>query len=331
VPQEFLHRCRTRGFDAARAPDRLPGLSSPTSAPANSSGALAAAASFLLWGVFPLYWKQLHDISAFELIAHRIVWSLLFLAVLQAAQRNFGELRPAFANGRIFGLNLLSSVLLATNWTIYVWAVNADHIIETSLGYFLTPLCNVAMGCLVFRERLRPLQWAAILLAVGGVGLMLFAVGHVPWIALSLAVTWTGYGLLKKLSALGSVVGLTVETILLLPLAAGLLLWRAHTGEGALGHVGLRQHVYILSAGTVTAIPLLLFAYGAKRIRMTTLGLLQYAAPTVQFFIGLLVYHEPFDSARLQAFALIWCGLALYSADSFWAQRRMFRRAVRTA
>jgi chloramphenicol-sensitive protein RarD len=221
-------------------------------------------------------------------------------------------------------LNLLSSVLLAANWTVYVWAVNRGQVIETSLGYFLVPLVNVLLGSLVLHERLRPLQWLSIGCAALGVGLMLFRVGHVPWVALTLAGTWASYGLLKKQSALGSIAGLTVETILLFPLAAALLLWWHHTGAGALGRVEVRTQAFILTAGVVTAVPLLLFAFGAQRIRLTTLGLLQYLAPTVQFLIGLFIYHETFDAARLQAFALIWAGLGLYSADSLWAQRRMF-------
>ncbi len=289
---------------------------------------MSATGSFLLWGVFPLYWKQMQGVPAFELIAHRITWSLLFLLALLAWQKNFSVLRPAFTETRLFGLNLLSSLLLAVNWTVYVWAVNNGHVIESSLGYFLVPLVNVALGSLLLHERLRPLQWVAIGLAALGVALLLFRVGHVPWIALALAFTWAGYGLLKKKSALGSIAGLTVETILLFPAAVALLLWWHHTGVGALGRVDARTHVFVLAAGVVTAVPLLLFAYGAQRIRLATLGLLQYLAPTVQFLIGLFVYHEAFDTARLQAFALIWCGLVLYSTDSLWAQRRLLFNAA---
>ena len=270
----------------------------------------------------------MQGVPAFELIAHRITWSLLFLLAVLAWQKNFGTLRPAFTTARLFGLNLLSSLLLAVNWTVYVWAVNSGHVIESSLGYFLVPLVNVALGALVLHERLRPVQWASIVLAALGVALLLFRVGHVPWIALALAFTWAGYGLLKKKSALGSIAGLTMETILLFPVAVSLLLWWNHTGVGALGRVDARTHVFVLAAGVVTAVPLLLFAYGAQRIRLATLGLLQYLAPTVQFLIGLFVYREAFDSARLQAFALIWCGLVLYSADSIWAQRRLLFKAA---
>jgi chloramphenicol-sensitive protein RarD len=276
----------------------------------------------------PLYWKQMQAVSAFELIAHRITWSLLFLVVLLAWRREFSSLRPGFASPAAIGVNLLASLLLAANWTVYVWGVNTGHVIETSLGYFLVPLLNVAFGALFLHEKLRPPQWAAIGLAAAGVGLLLWRVGHIPWIALSLAFTWTSYGLLKKKSGLGALAGLTVETLLLFPVAAGLLLWWHSRGGGALGHVDLRTQLFVLSAGVVTAIPLVMFSYGAQRIRLTTLGLLQYIGPSIQFVLGLFVYHEPFDAARLQAFALIWTGLALYTADTFWAQRRQLLRAA---
>ena len=303
-------------------------MPAPTPSSHAIRGTFTATASFLLWGLFPIYWKQLEDISPFELIAHRITWSLVFLLAVLAHRRAFGALRAAFADAGLVGLNLLSSVLLAANWTTYVWAVNTGHIIETSLGYFLTPLGNVALGYLLLHERLRPLQWSAIALAALGVGFLLLREGHVPWIALTLAGTWSGYGILKKKSALGPLVGLSVETLVLLPIAAALLLWRAHTGAGALGRVDAWHQGLVLGTGVVTAVPLLLFADGAQRIRMTTLGLLQYLAPTVQFLIGLLLYHEAFDTQRLQAFALIWGGLALYSADSFWVQRRFLLKAA---
>jgi chloramphenicol-sensitive protein RarD len=303
-------------------------LPKASSHPEASRGALAAAGGFFFWGLVPVYWKQMQSVAALELIAHRIVWSLFFLLGVIAVQRNFGQLRPAFTSRRTVGLNLLSSLLLATNWTVYVWAVNAGHVIESSLGYFLVPLVNVALGFLLLHEHLRPLQWLAIALAAGGVAFLLFGVGHIPWIALTLAGTWTGYGLLKKHSSLGSLAGLTVETLLLFPFAALLLLWWQHTGQGALGRVDGWHHVLILSVGVITAVPLLLFAYGAQRIRLTTLGLLQYLSPTVQFLIGLLVYHEAFDASRFKAYSLIWCGLVLYTADGFWLQRRRLLTAA---
>jgi chloramphenicol-sensitive protein RarD len=305
------------------------GLSAtPDTSPSSRAGALAAASAFFIWGTVPIYWKQMQGVAAYELIAHRIVWSLFFLVAVVAWQKNFGSLRPGLGSPRAVGLNLLSGVLLTLNWGVYVWAVNSGHVIETSLGYFLVPLCNVAVGSLVLHEKLRPLQWAAIGLAAAGVLLLLVRVGHVPWIALSLAFTWTSYGLLKKKSTLGPIAGLTVETLLLFPVAAGLLLWWHHTGAGALGRIDLRTQGFVLSAGVVTAVPLVLFAYGAQRMRLTALGLLQYIAPSVQFLIGLFIYHEAFDAARFQAFGLIWIGLVIYTADTFWTQRRYLLKAT---
>lgn len=303
-------------------------MSSTPATPHAARGALAATGAFFIWGVVPIYWKQMVGVSAYELIAHRSTWSLVLLLGLLAWQGNFASLRPAFASGRSIALNLAASVLLAVNWTVYVWAVNRGQVIESSLGYFLVPLMNVALGSLLLHEKLRRLQWAAIGLAAAGVVLLLVRSGHVPWIAFILAGTWSAYGLLKKKSELGPIAGLTVETILLLPLTAGWLLWLGAQGGGVLGHADWKLQALVLSAGFVTSVPLLLFAYGAQRIRLTTLGLLQYIGPTVQFLLGLFLYHEPFDGARLQAFAFIWCGLALYSADGFWTQRRALLRTV---
>lgn len=294
----------------------------------SGNGVAAASAGFLLWGIVPVYWKQMQGVPAPELIAHRIVWSLLFLCGILAWRRNFASLRPAFAGVRAAGLTLTSSLLITVNWTVYVWAVNTGHIIETSLGYFLVPLMNVALGSLLLHEKLRPLQWAAIGLAALGVTLLLVRVGYFPWIALTIAGSWTAYGLLKKRSAQGPIAGLTAETLILFPAAAGLLLWLAARGGGVIGHAEPHTQAYVLCAGVITAVPLLLFAYGAQRIRLTSLGLLQYLAPSVQFLIGLFVYREPFDAARFQAFALIWTGLIVYSADTFWAQRRTLLRAA---
>jgi chloramphenicol-sensitive protein RarD len=306
-------------------------MSTASTDSAATRGALAATASFLLWGIMPLYWKQIQSVSAFELIAHRIAWSLLLLLAVLAWQKSFASLQMAFRDARVFASTLLSGLVLAVNWTIYVWAVNSGHVIESSLGYFLTPLCNVALGFVFFHERLRSLQWTAIALAVAGVAVLLFKAGHIPWIALSLAVSWALYGILKKKSALGSIAGLTVETMLLFPLAAALLLWRFHAGESAYEQPDLRLHLLIIGLGVTTTIPLVLFSYGARRLRLATLGLLQYIAPSVQFLLGLLVYHEPFDTARLHACLLIWAGLLIYTADSFWTQRRKFWPASEAA
>lgn len=309
-----------------------PAVTTPTPAPADpagassaKAGALAAGFCYFLWGLVPLYWKQLAAINPVELIAHRHLWSLAFVALVIAARGGFREVRAALGTAHGLCRNLASAVLLTANWLVYVWGVNTGHVIETSLGYFLVPLVNVAAGRLILHEHLRRLQWLAIALAAAGVTLMIFQVGRPPWIALVIAGTWGGYGLLRKQSPLGSLAGLTVETLLLAPLAVAFLLWQHHTGAGALGRVSVGQHALVLSSGVITAVPLLLFAYGARRIRLSTLGLLQYVAPTVQLVIGIAVYHEGFSHQRAMTFLFIWAGLALYTADNLWAQRKILR------
>lgn len=295
--------------------------SSPTRSPDAARGALAAAGCYLIWGLVPLYWRLLAGIDATELIAHRALWSLLFLVVLVAAQRLGGEIRAGLATPRAAGANLLSAALLTGNWLVYVWAVNTGHVIESSLGYFLVPLVNVALGRLVLHEHLRRLQWLAIACAAAGVLLMIVQLDRVPWIALALAGTFGAYGLLRKKSPLGSLAGLTVEAILMAPFALLVLIWQHHTAAGALGRVDAATHALLLSTGVITAVPLLLFGYGARRIRLTTLGLLQYLGPTVQFAIGLWVFREPFSLDRASGFALIWAGLALYTLDNLRGAR----------
>ena len=290
--------------------------------PAEARGASAAALCYFLWGLVPLYWKQLAAVDPVELVAHRQVWSLVLLLVIVALQDGFGAVRTALGTKRAFAINGLSAVLLTGNWLVYVWGVNTGHIVETSLGYFLVPLVNVAAGRFVLHEHLRRAQWWAIGLAAAGVALMIIQLGRPPWIALIVACTWGGYSLMRKQSPLPAVTGLTVETLLLAPFAIGFLLWRHQTGEGALGRVDPGTHALVLSSGFITAIPLLLFAYGARRIRLSTLGLLQYLAPSVQLALGIWVYHEPFPQSRVLSFAFIWAALALYTADNLWAQRR---------
>lgn len=299
-----------------------PSSTTAHSAAAAKAGALAAGICYFSWGLVPLYWKRLATVNPVELIAHRHVWSLVLVLICVAAQGTFSEVRAALRTPRSVGLNLLSAVLLTANWLIYVWGVNTGHVIECSLGYFLVPLVNVALGRFVLHEHLRTLQWVAIACAAGGVTVMIAQLDRPPWVALALAGTWSAYGLLRKRSPLGSLIGLTVETLLLAPLAIGLLLWQHHIGEGALGHTDAATQALVLSAGVITAVPLLLFAYGARRIRLSTMGLLQYLAPTVQFALGIWVYHEPFTRERLLGFAFIWVGLALYTADNLWAQRK---------
>ena len=297
----------------------------PTATASARSGAWAAALCYLLWGAFPLYWKQLVAINPVELIAHRYVWTCVIVLVLVTAQRRFTDVRAALGTPRRFGINALSATLLTCNWLVYVWGVNTGHVIETSLGYFLVPLVSVVAGRFLLHEHLRRLQWLAIGCATAGVALMIFQLGRPPWIALALAGTWGGYGLMRKQSPLGALIGLTIETILIVPFAIVFLIARHLAGLGALGHVDALSHALLLGVGVVTAVPLLLFAYAARRIRLSTLGLLQYLSPTVQFAIGVGVYHEPFSREQAVSFALIWAGLALYTADNLWTQRNFLR------
>ncbi|WP_414664548.1 EamA family transporter RarD [Horticoccus sp. 23ND18S-11] len=293
--------------------------------PEEARGALAATLCYFLWGLVPLYWRQLAGVDPVELIAHRHLWSLALLLGVLAVQRRLSSVGAAFASRRSFAINALGAVLLTGNWLVYVWGVNTGHVIETSLGYFLVPLVNVAAGRFVLHEHLRRAQRLAIGLAALGVILMIVQLGRPPWIALALAGTWGGYSLLRKQSPLPAATGLAIETLMLAPLALAFLAWLQFRGVGAMGHADTRTHVLIMSSGVITAIPLLLFAYGARRIRLSTLGLLQYCAPSVQLVLGIWVFHEPFSRARIASFAFIWAALALYTADNLLQQRRFAR------
>jgi chloramphenicol-sensitive protein RarD len=293
---------------------------SPQSQAVAARGAAAAALSFFIWGLWPLFWKQLHAVSPFELIAHRVVWSLLLLLGIQLWQGSLPGLRAAAATSPARAGAVLCGLLLAVNWTIYVWAVNAGHVIDSSLGYFLTPLLNVLLGHRALKERLYAAQWAAVGCAAAGVGLLLTRTDHLPWIALSLAATWSTYGFLKKRSSLGPIPGLTLETLVVAPFAVAVLWWRTRADLSVFTQPDLPLIVLALATGPLTTCPLLLFAYGAKRIRLATLGLLQYIAPSVQFLLGWWVYGEPLDRLRLWACVLIWCGLVIFTIDSFRAQ-----------
>jgi chloramphenicol-sensitive protein RarD len=286
-------------------------------------GALAAAGCYLAWGLFPLYWHQLATVNSAELIAHRHLWSLGFVAIVISLRRSWGDAAAAMRSPRALRVHALSGVLLTLNWLVFIWGVNHGHVVEASLGYFLVPLVNVGLGRFVLKEQLHRAQWLAICCAAVGVTLLVVRLGRLPWIALALAATFGAYGLLRKQSPLGPLLGLGLETVLLAPVALAFLLYQEHIGAGVFGHADTWTHVLLVSAGAVTAIPLLLFAYGARRVRFTTLGLLQYIAPTVQFALGTWVFRERFDPAQASAFALIWVGLLIYTADNLAQQTRI--------
>ncbi len=283
-----------------------------------NKGILSGVGAYLMWGLFPIYWKWLQHVPALQLLGHRIGWSFLLLAGLLVVS---GQWRDFYArlNGHTLRVYSFAAILIATNWLIYVWAVNAGHIVETSLGYFINPLLSVFLGVMVLRERLRPAQWLPIGLAAVGVTYLTLRHGRLPWIALTLAFSFALYGLVKKLAPLGSLYGLTLETGLLFLPAAGYLMWSEWQGQGAFLHTGLIADVLMFGAGVVTTIPLLLFASAARAIPLTIIGLLQYIAPTLQFLLGVFLYHEPFDQTRLIGFSLVWMALIIFWVENYLA------------
>jgi chloramphenicol-sensitive protein RarD len=296
-----------------------------------STGALYAALAFALWGIFPLYFRQIADVPPGEILIHRIVWSLVFVLVVLSVRRQWGWLRPVLRQPRVLVTFAASAVLLSANWLTYIWAVNNGHVIDASLGYFINPLVNVLLGYTVLHERLRRMQWAALGIAAAGVVWLSVQAGHLPWIALMLAGSFGAYGLLRKVATLGALEGLTLETLLLSPIALLVLgVWMAQ-GDSHFPSADMTTNAWLIAAGPITAVPLLLFAAAARRITLTTLGLLQYIGPTLQLALGLWLFHEPFSPARLLGFALIWLALALYSVESWWQTRSQSTQAAQTA
>jgi chloramphenicol-sensitive protein RarD len=285
-------------------------------------GVVYAASAYMAWGLVPLYWKMLQEVPATEILAHRMVWSLLVVLLLLAYQGHWRWLRGAVQNRRTLLAYFVSAALIAVNWFVYIWAVNTGHIVETSLGYFINPLVNVLLGIVFLREKLRLWQVISITLAACGVLYLTVSYGALPWIALTLAFSFGLYGLIRKMAPLNSLEGLTLETLLLFVPALGYLLYREAGGQGAFGHTGATTTFLLILAGAVTAFPLLLFAAGARRITLTALGLLQYIAPTIQFLLGVLVYHEPLPIERLAGFGFIWLALLLYSIEGLQHRRR---------
>ncbi|MFM7658434.1 MAG: EamA family transporter RarD [Burkholderiaceae bacterium] len=277
-------------------------------------GVIAAASAFTLWGVFPLYLRLLQQVPSLEILSHRVLWSVVLLMGLLAIRRQWDWLALVRAQPRILITFATSALMVATNWVVYIWSVNHDHIVDASLGYFITPLFNVLFG-IGLGERLRITQWVAVGLAACGVLWLTVSEGGVPWIGLVIAVTFSLYGLLRKTAALGALEGLSMETMLLLP-AAGLFLLLPDAGSSHAFGSNVTLSLLLMAAGPVTAIPLLMFAYGARRIPLSLVGLLQYIGPSIQLLLGVWLYHEPFAGAKLTGFAMIWLGLAVYSGEA---------------
>ena len=286
------------------------------------NGTLAALAAYVLWGFLPAYWKLLSAVPPIEILSHRIVWSLVVCALFLAATRRTAWVKRALARPATLAPLALTALLLGANWLIYILAVNSGHIVESSLGYFINPLLNVLLGTLFLRERLRTGQWAAIGLAFAGVTYLTLSAGRPPWIALSLALTFGFYGLIRKVAVIGAVEGLTVEVTLLSAPALVFLLNSAVRGTGAFVAAGQAVTLLLAFSGVVTALPLALFTIGARRVTLTTLGVLQYIAPTLQFLLGVLVYGEDFQPSRLLGFSLIWLALIIFWVEGLIQYRK---------
>lgn len=281
------------------------------------TGVIQAALAYACWGLFPLYFKALETVPPAEMLAHRVAWSLVFLAAVLATLGRWGWLAPALRDRRVLRSFAASAALIAVNWFVYIWAVVHGRVVEASLGYFINPLVNVLVGALVLHERLRRAQWAGVALAAVGVAWIGWDAGALPWIALLLAGSFSCYGLLRKTAPLGALEGLAIETLLIAPFAVALLAWLALQDRSAFVQAAVGTQWLIAAAGPLTAIPLLLFAAGARRIPFSLLGLLQYIGPTLQLAVGVLLFGEPFGPGRAAGFALIWLALALYSAEAW--------------
>jgi len=283
-------------------------------------GILYGIGAYAAWGFFPIYWKLLRHVPAIQVIGHRIIWSFILLIAFILATRRWDEFRVV-ANAKVIKIYLIAALLIALNWFIYVWAVNANFIVETSLGYFINPLLSVLMGVFFLKERLRFAQWVPVALAALGVAYLTFVYGRPPYIALTLAISFGLYGLAKKMSPLGSLYGLTIETGILFVPAVAYLIMMDFNSTAAFLHVGITSDLLLIGAGLVTTIPLLMFASAARSIPLWFVGLLQYIAPTIQFLLGVFLYKEPFNHSQLIGFGIVWIGLIIFWVENYLANR----------
>jgi chloramphenicol-sensitive protein RarD len=296
-----------------------------------NKGIYAAVGAYILWGLLPIYWKFLGHVPVFQVLSHRIVWSFIFLGLAIVILGQWHSFRKAIQSPRVLFIYILTALLVGLNWFIYVWAVHQGFIIETSLGYFINPLISVLMGIIFLKERLRLSQWLPIIVAASGVIYLAIAFGSLPWISLSLAITWATYALLKKLAPLGSLYGLTLETAVLLLPAIIYLIWCENQNRGVFLHYNAASDLLLAATGIATSTPLLLFALAVQRIPLSLTGILQYIAPTIQFLIGLFIYHEPFNNQRLIGFILIWIALVIFALEGFIFMKQKAKSIVKTA
>ncbi|GCD99948.1 EamA family transporter RarD [Embleya hyalina] len=289
---------------------------------AERRGLLLGMAAYVMWGLFPLFWPHLKPAGPVEILAHRMAWSLLCMLVLLAVLRQWSWIRElARTPGKLITVTV-AAVMISINWGTYIYGVNHDQVVETSLGYFITPLVLIGIGVVVLGERLRRIQWAAVALGVAAVVVLIVAYGRVPWIALTLAASFATYGYVKKRMNLPATHSLAVETAVMFLPALGYLTWLAWSGEGTFGHEGAPQALMLMGAGVITVIPLLFFAVAANSVPLSSIGMLQYLAPIIQFGIGVAVNHEPMPAARWAGFGLVWIALVILTFDAIRQSRR---------
>ena len=293
--------------------------------PENRRGLLVGALAYVLWGTFPLYWTLLEPAGAIELLAHRIVWSVITMLLIVVLWRRTPAMKAVLADRRVMLILAGAAAVISVNWATYIWGVNNGKVVETSLGYFINPLVTVLMGVIILGERLRRLQWIAMGVAVVAVVVLTVDYGHVPWVALVLAFSFGSYGLAKKQAGVGPVESLTVETIVLAPVAAAYVAWLMATGQSNFGTHGLGHAALFTTTGIITAIPLMLFGAAAIRVSMVSLGLLQYLAPIIQFGLGVTVFDEDMPAGRWIGFALVWVALVVFTIEALNHRRRQLR------
>lgn len=287
-----------------------------------NAGIAYGVAAYLLWGLFPLFFRAVSHVPALEILAHRVVWTLVFVLAILLVQRNWGWVRTLFTRPRVLGVFTLSAIMVSINWGVYILAATTDRVIDATLGYFMNPLVNVVLGALVLHERLRRVQWIAVGIAAAGVLWLTVEAGRLPWIGVALGLSFGFYALLRKTAALGALEGLAAETVLIAPVAFAWLAWASTHGQETASHGTAGTWLLLAASGPVTAVPLLLFAAAARRIRLSTLGLIQYLGPSMQLVMAIVWFHEPFGAGRAVGYGVIWLALAIYTAEGLWVMRR---------
>ena len=299
----------------------------PTPQPVTSdgdtmSGFLFALTAYLLWGFLPLFMKLLSHIPALEVVAHRVLWSVPIAGVVLLIMGRTADLKVALRTPRMMAMGALTASIISVNWLIYVWAITHNHSLEAAFGYYINPLLSIALGAVVLKEKLHPLQIAAIALAFVAVGILTWEMGGVPWVSVGLAVSWAFYAYLRKTLPVGPNQGFLLEVLILLPAALAYVVYLSLAGESHFGTVNLYDAAILMATGIVTAGPLMIYANGAKRLKLSTIGIMQYIAPTIIFLLAVFIFREPFSATKLMAFALIWLALVLYTLQMFRGRRR---------